>query len=49
MPPKLGAVFISWPVDCVDDREDFMNLGYWLFALAALVIVIGLIAWQFKR
>ena len=25
-----------------------MGLGYWLFGIAALLIVIGLLVWQFK-
>jgi len=44
----LDALFIFEPVDCVNYREAFMGLGFWLFVGAGVVIVIGLIVWQFK-
>ncbi len=50
MAPKLDALFIRGTLDCLQQqREAFVDWGYWVFAVAGLVVVMGLVLWQFKR
>lgn len=47
---KLDALFIRGTLDCLQRKQEaFVDWGYWVYGFAGLVVVMGLILWQFKR